>query len=409
MVRTLSFLDPVRWLKNTSIFMVTGLVGNSAVTSVSRVDSASVTQTALRGFYYPHADRTLSDPTTGCKIRTGWNQPNGIKWTGACSNGFASGTGLLTWLVGPDTIWRTNVGAEWDTRLQDGQLAYDLDFKQFNFELTSCGDASYRSVAIHVLHATSESYFENNWLVHALLAQGVNFAVLRCPVPKSGYSNISVSLTHPKSDRPIVSARNYDNDALTWREFDNGAARQLQGTLNQRKDARIAADRQHAVEAQAAETKRQLTAEVSVLEKRAERLLQERSGTPAELATALQIDERRTLKELDRGLWLDVEPIEGVRTFQHDGRKFYSVTYRSSSLIADAVHRQRQQRLQQNFSWDDWFDQTGLAGTTRQLELTCLFDSVADIPKRQRRVRTELKSFKEALNKPPQSLATRVS
>lgn len=157
---------------------------------------------------------------------------------------------------------------------------------------------------------------------------------------------------------------------------------------------RAAAEAQRrAQEAKVAEAQRWLDAEVSLLTQRAERFLNDGVGTPAELATALQIDERRTLERLEGGLQLDIEPVEGLRTIRHGGKNYYGVTHRATSLIADAERRHRNLRMKENFSWGGWFDQTSSAGSERRLELTCLFRRASDIPKERRRVGAKLVSL----------------
>ncbi len=174
--------------------------------------------------------------------------------------------------------------------------------------------------------------------------------------------------------------------------------------MHQRHSARVRAEKERqqrvAAESQrraatmvAAEAQQRLDAEVSLLTQRAERLLAVGAGTPAELATALEIDERRTLERLERGLQLDIEPVEGIRTIQHGGQNYYGVTYRATSLIADAEKRHRNQQMKERFSWSGWFDQTSSVGSERKLELTCLFRRAADVPKDRRSVVTKLVSL----------------
>lgn len=207
-----------------------------------------------------------------------------------------------------------------------------------------------------------------------------------------------VKLTYKKTYNEAVKATRYSESTGTFLRVDNNEADKLERYLTKQRNMRIESERQKTVQAQVITAQQSFNAEITKIKNQTERFFIEAAGTPEQLATALHIDEQRTLELLEQGLQLELQPTKGVATVKRDGKTYYSVNYRSRSLIHTATEKHRSNRLNRSFSWDDWNKQIKSIAKNRALDLTCLFDSVSDIPKQQKTVNTKLVSFNSNVN-----------
>jgi murein DD-endopeptidase MepM/ murein hydrolase activator NlpD len=203
--------------------------------------------------------RIVQDQDSGCRLRFAWDEVTSIKWEGACVDSFADGAGTISWYRGENLIWRTRVGPDHAMTLDKGYLQYNLNASDFDFSMTSCEPrGTYRSARIIPKSAALPRYpgtfFENTWVTRKLFDIAAQFAAASCPKPNDGYSNISVVLAIPNEGYgwgdAAVSGRNYDVQSLTWREWNNIPASQLDRRLREENQQVLAARRQALHEAQ---------------------------------------------------------------------------------------------------------------------------------------------------------------
>ena len=157
--------------------------------------------------------------------------------------------------------------------------------------------------------------------------------------------------------------------------------------------ARIKQEKIEEQKRQAAQVQAKFDNEIANIKASVERLFKDKKGTLKELATAVNIDEKRTLQILEEGVELTLPRVEGIQSVKVDGEMLYQTSYRAKSLIEEAVYRQRQQRLNTKFTWADWFDATSFRGAERELSLGCLFKKASDVPDKEVIVKTILQSF----------------
>ena len=380
--------------------------------------------------YAMYEKKRLEVDGKDCHIYAPYEEPTGVKWSGSCVDSLPVGEGRILWMKDDQVIWIDDVGEEHGMVFHNGKLYIYKDLSDANVQYTCEGDGNiFKKALVHVPKGTKRELFRNTWLVSAVTKSIVEVLVEKCPVttpswrrtktPK--YSDALIEIRIPgieeKHDQGTVKARS-QGETLSWRNFENLAVKGVEDDIsdenrlirdeeNRIKNARqqkIAKQRQEAeavrreikqkeAQAQATEVQRVVDAEIAVVEELAKRLLNDGLGTPEELAIALQMDEKRTLQVLEDGLELDLDPVTGVTTVNHDGTKYYAVSYQPASLIENIIRKHRAVRMEQNFSWSDWIDATSSQGAERKLDLTCLYPDISDIPEKPERVGTRLRSF----------------
>jgi len=202
--------------------------------------------------------RTLTDPTTGCKIEGVVGEFDSMRWTGSCDSGLASGPGEITWISRDRWAWRTIVGPTTGVLLNQGKLSIDESALKTEMRLLSCNDTIQASgVLVGIddrIDATQKA------IVNLVLKQAADYARQNCPGQKD-YKNISVVVFQnsrfPRDVQPplpydiyiqsVVRARNYSRSDLAWEEFENRAAAELEKDLR-KQNQQQQADRQKQAE-----------------------------------------------------------------------------------------------------------------------------------------------------------------
>jgi hypothetical protein len=325
-----------------------------------------------------------------CSVSHGWPEATAVRWSGGCEDGRASGPGTLQWLKGPEVMWRTRVGPEWDMALANGILHLDLDLDTFDFTLESCdqGISGYRAVGVTAPPDKSAAYFETSWIVEHLLLRAVSLAQSECPVPKKGLSNIQVSIRQADG-KQVVHGRNNQTDRLNMRAFSNSAVSAMQRELTEAERNRVAVELEGGAQARASALAAQFKTRRDALEDRARAFVATGKGTLEDLAAALEIDQIGVLDRLEKGVTIRLGPAGAVETVTHEGTRHYRVGYDATSPFA---RLDQEFRSTQDFSWENWFSMTQ-AIAPRRTQLGCLFREVNRIPQEARDVPGSLLSF----------------
>jgi hypothetical protein len=182
-----------------------------------------------------------------CKV---WNpnpQPNeSVTWSGECINGKAHGNGILIWYKNGIEFSRDIMSTENGSFMEEGVFKAKVESSSIELILQKCDNiTSYRGITVFVNEKIDLSL---NHVVESILEKAAQFAIEKCPRNQK-FSNIAVTIfqgkfkdleeLYQKYNTPspsnynqikyykdlykneVVSARNYDNDKLTWSEYNN--------------------------------------------------------------------------------------------------------------------------------------------------------------------------------------------
>ncbi|MQX38000.1 hypothetical protein [Roseospira navarrensis] len=369
-------------------------VRRDLIVAVNPVGEVAAVQAHLTDPVAPEGPPWVSVVDQPCQVVRAWPGTDRVVWTGACARGKATGPGVLTWMQGPSVLGRTRVGPDWALHLDEGVLKLDLDLSAFRFSLSACGmQGDYRHVQVLAPEGMPPAVFEGPWVVDRLMTRAAAYATTLCPIPDRGVNNIAVSIaTAERPDQPLVTGRNYERDALTWREFRNAPAAAAERAIQQEERARVQQAQREAAQARERQLMDLYRALRADLVNQARSFLSTGEANLPMLAAALDEDELGVLDRLERGAWLRLEPASGVQTVEHEGDRHYAATYAVGSPFARLEADMRSQR---DFSWENWFDQTQ-ATPPRRTTLTCLFEDTDAIPRESRLVEVRLLDFSSA-------------
>lgn len=168
-----------------------------------------------------------SDEQTGCKV---WNpdpQPNeSISWSGDCVDGKAHGNGILRFYENGEEYFQYVITTKNGLMMVNGVLTAKVEPSSVVFNMRRCTKYENYRVVIGVVE--KEIDLSYNLVAKHLLEKAANFAEEKCP--RKRFRNIHVFLSRDSKD-PIqnfaVKARNYDENKLTWFEYDNNENEKL--------------------------------------------------------------------------------------------------------------------------------------------------------------------------------------
>lgn len=183
----------------------------------------------------------------GCKV---WNpnpQPNeSVTWSGECINGKAHGNGILIWYKNGIESSRDIMSTDNGSFMEKGVFNAKVESSSIALILGKCDDiTSYRGITVFVNEKIDLSL---DHVAKSILEKAAQFAIEKCPKNEK-FSNIAVTIfqgkfkdledLYQKYNTPspsnfnqikyyndlyknnVVSARNYDDNKLTWSEYNN--------------------------------------------------------------------------------------------------------------------------------------------------------------------------------------------
>jgi hypothetical protein len=199
----------------------------------------------------------------GCKV---WNpnpQPNeSVTWSGECINGKAHGNGILIWYKNGIESSRDIMSTENGSFMEKGVFNAKVESSSIALILGKCDDiTSYRGITVFVNEKIDLSL---DHVAKSILEKAAQFAIEKCPQNKK-FSNIAVtifqgkikdledlyqkynspSLSYPNQMKyynelyknNVVFARNYDDNKLTWHEYNNGSLQKRRSEEKAKYDA----------------------------------------------------------------------------------------------------------------------------------------------------------------------------
>lgn len=186
----------------------------------------------------------------GCKVWNSNPQPNeSATWSGECFDGKAHGNGILIWYKNGIESSREILSTKSGSFMEKGVISAKVDASSISFLLGQCDNiTSYREITVFVEGKIDLSL---NSIANSILEKAAQFAIEKCPKRKK-FDNIAVEIyqggnfkdfeyLYKKYNTPspsnsnqikyfdelneknVVNARNYDDNKLTWREYDNKA------------------------------------------------------------------------------------------------------------------------------------------------------------------------------------------
>lgn len=227
------------------------------IISVKHMSFGSEITRLVDEYVYKEDKKIVSDPNTGCKLKTGWSEITSIRWDGKCVDNFIDGEGEIHWYKGKELVWITYVGKPGGMIIKDHRLAYYIDLSKYQFQLASCeqSGSAYRSVEIHAAGMDPKQFFSNTWVSRKILKIGAEYVNKYCPAAVKGWSNIAVRVYFNDGNKRYISARSDSEDKLNWSELSNRESVKIKSLVKKINATRVANERKVAAENKEAELK----------------------------------------------------------------------------------------------------------------------------------------------------------
>ncbi len=294
------------------------------------------------------AEKIVKEENTGCRVKINWDAINSIRWTGKCIDGWIDGPGVIEYYVNDRKEWEQALGGTNGIKVVAGDMQWNFGPEDLEFRLANCDKKfSYRAVHVKLKRPLD---IEGGWVADRVLELAADYAKQKCP--KRDYRNIKVVVELPGFSKllPALEARNYDENRLTWAEYNNIPQRKLASKIRDENLAR----KQKAREA--AEHERQLA--VAGKKDQIARAWKQHmkdifdSGKPTDaIADMIVFDKTRFILEFSEGRKI-------LMVYENPAFANGQIVVRWQSAQTN-IYKDMEKEFGADFSWDKWFKQFG--------------------------------------------------